>query len=322
VREADYYTPWEAAKALGIPPIRVFAMLCSGELEGRQDERARWWVPVGAVERARHHLETPSGPSDPSKHDDAEGRPANGEARSEGILPSLQGLPSGADVAGSEETGHEQGEASGPASPPISRINEAGAEEDEHYTVDEAAQILELSPACVRQMLRAGELEGKRREERIEGVLGPWRIPQRAVHALKEGHPGVLRAKRRNAGEANVTTTAQLPPDETTEDPLSEEASLEEASAQTPSEASELLSESVQEVREKAEALRQELGILEGRLERMEITESALQEGLQREKERADRERERADELWAELERARAPRREEPQEFWRRLFRP
>jgi hypothetical protein len=62
VREADYYTPGEAAKALGIPPIRVFAMLCSGELEGRQDERARWWVPVGAVERAQQRLGGPLGP--------------------------------------------------------------------------------------------------------------------------------------------------------------------------------------------------------------------------------------------------------------------
>jgi hypothetical protein len=323
VREADYYTPGEAAKALGIPPIRVFAMLCSGELEGRQDERARWWVPVGAVERTQQRLEAPLGPSDPSEHDDAEGHAvASGEARSEGIPPALQGLPSEAEVAGSEEPAHEQGEASVPASPPTSRMNAAGAEEDDHYTVDEAAQILELSPACVRQMLRAGELEGKRREERIEGVLGPWRISQHAVHALKKGHPGVLRAKRRTVGEANVTTMARLPPEETTGDPLLEEASLEEASTETPSEASELLSESVREVREKAEALRQELGVLEGRLERMEITESALREGLQREKERADRERERAEEMGAELERAKAPPREEPQEFWRRLFRP
>src|SRR5919112_6086423 len=321
LREADYYTPGEAAKALGIPPIRVFAMLCSGELEGRQDERARWRVPGGAVERAQQRLGAPSDPSDSSEHDDADGRPANGEARNEGMPPPLRGLSSEADMAGSEDTSHDQGEASVHASPPASRINAAEAEEDDHYTVHEAAQILELSPACVRQMLRAGELEGKRREERIEGVLGPWRIPQHAVHALKEGHPGVLRAKRHNAGEANVTTTAQLPPDETTEDPLSEEASLEEASADTPSEASELLSESVRKVQEKAEALRQELGILEGRLERMEITESALRKGLQWEKERADRERERADELRAELERERAPRRGEPQEFWRRLLR-
>jgi hypothetical protein len=321
MREIDYYTPGEAAKALGLPLIQVFAMLCRGELEGRQDEWARWRVSVSAVERAQQRLEPPSGPSD-SSEDAAEGRVANGEAHSEGVPTPLQGLPSGADVGGSEETAHEQSEASVPASPPTSRINVPRAEEDDHYTVDEAAQILELSPACVRQMLRAGELEGDRGEERIEGVLGPWRIPQRAVHALEEKHPGVLRAKRRTAGEVHLTSTTQLPPEEATEDTLPEEASLEEVSADTPSEASELLSESVREVREKAEALWKELGILEGRLELMEITESALRESLQQEKERADRERERADELRAEFERARIGRHGKPQELWRRLFRP
>ena len=87
-----------------------------------------------------------------------------------------------------------------------------------------------------------------------------------------------------------------------------------------PSEASELLSESVREVRERAEVLRKELGLLEGRLEFMEITESALREGLQREKERADREQEKADRLQAELERERARQHGEPQGSWRRLF--
>jgi excisionase family DNA binding protein len=32
--------------------------------------------------------------------------------------------------------------------------------EEETYTVDEAARILRLTPGRVRQMLRAGELEG------------------------------------------------------------------------------------------------------------------------------------------------------------------
>ena len=32
--------------------------------------------------------------------------------------------------------------------------------EEEYYTVDEAARILKLTPGRVRQMLRAGELEG------------------------------------------------------------------------------------------------------------------------------------------------------------------
>ena len=184
-------------------------------------------------------------------------------------------------------------------------------EVDHYYTVDEAARLLELSPACVRQMLRAGELEGERREERIEGVLGPWRIPERAVRALREGNPGVLQAKRRNVCGTD-TTTASLPSGESTADTLPE-ASLEEVSADTPSDASELLSESVREVREKAEALREELGLLEGRLELMEITESALKESLRREKEQADRERERGDGLQAELEAERAARRREDQ---------
>ena len=191
-------------------------------------------------------------------------------------------------------------------------------EGDHYYTVDEAARVLELSPACVRQMLRAGELEGERREERIEGVLGPWRIPKRSVHTLREGEPDVLRAKRREFCETD-TTTVSLPSGEATSDTLSE-ALLREVGTDTPSEASDLLSESVREIREKAEALREELGLLEGRLEMMEITESALREGLQREKERADHEHERADKLRDELEAERTRRGGEPREFWRRLF--
>ena len=31
--------------------------------------------------------------------------------------------------------------------------------EEEHYTVDEAARILKLTPGRIRQMLRASELE-------------------------------------------------------------------------------------------------------------------------------------------------------------------
>jgi hypothetical protein len=191
-------------------------------------------------------------------------------------------------------------------------------EGDHYYTVDEAARILELSPACVRQMLRAGELEGERREERIEGVLGPWRIPKRPVQTLREKEPDVLRAKRRELCETD-TTTVSLPSGEATSDTLSE-ALLSDVGMDTPSEASNLLSESVREIREKAEALREELGLLEGRLEMMEITESALREGLQREKERAESERERADRLRDELEAERTRHRGEPREFWRRLF--
>jgi excisionase family DNA binding protein len=58
----------------------------------------------------------------------------------------------------------------------------------------------------------------------------------------------------------------------------------------------------------KVEALNQELGRMEGRLELTEITESTLREQLERERERADR-------LEAEL------RDERSRGFWARLFR-
>src|SRR5215210_3109284 len=55
--------------------------------------------------------------------------------------------------------------------------------EEETYTVDEAARILKLTPGRIRQMLRAGELEGIPPEE--GGGRGPgrgWKIPMHAVH--------------------------------------------------------------------------------------------------------------------------------------------
>lgn len=53
--------------------------------------------------------------------------------------------------------------------------------EEEHYTVDEAARILKLTPGRIRQMLRAGELEGVPPGEAESGGRG-WKIPMHAVH--------------------------------------------------------------------------------------------------------------------------------------------
>ena len=171
---------------------------------------------------------------------------------------------------------------------------------DGEYGVDEAARILGLSPARVRQMLRSGELEGERREERIEGVLGPWRIPAQALREFQE---------RRAAREATADTVGGA-----------SQSPAGEVTAVTPSEASELLSEGVRQLREKVEDLLGELGRLESRLEAAEIQETTLRESLQRESERAERERERAAGLQAELDAERSRRNEEPQGVWHRLF--
>ncbi len=68
-QEADFYTAEEAAKVLGIPVRRVFSMLCSGELEGHQDEWARWLVPASAVQGARRSPEASPLPGGLPEHD-------------------------------------------------------------------------------------------------------------------------------------------------------------------------------------------------------------------------------------------------------------
>ena len=52
---------------------------------------------------------------------------------------------------------------------------------DDYYTTGEAARILKVTEARVRQMLGAGELEGTR-----DPASDRWRIPQHAVHARLE----------------------------------------------------------------------------------------------------------------------------------------
>jgi hypothetical protein len=89
-------------------------------------------------------------------------------------------------------------------------------------------------------MLRSGELEGERHEERVEGMLGPWRIPAGGVRALRE---------RLYAEAAQATVV--LPPGETLADAVPEASGMlpGERTADTPSDFSELLSEGVRDLR-------------------------------------------------------------------------
>jgi hypothetical protein len=107
-KEADFYSPAEAAKALGIPESRIFGMLSSGRLEGRQDEWARWWIPASAVSRARQNSE-PSPGSDISNEEDAESLAPGDEACDNADtapvrVDPLQKPSSGVDTPSGEET--------------------------------------------------------------------------------------------------------------------------------------------------------------------------------------------------------------------------
>ena len=188
------------------------------------------------------------------------------------------------------------------------------SESSDHHDVYEAARILGLSPARVRQMLRSGELAGERVEGHAKGVPGPWKVRADSVRALRASQEDT---QREDSGETAAETVALG-------DGLTGQVAAGgpgRDTGGTPSEAAELLSESVRRLMEKLEALKGELEQLEGRLEFSEIQEFALQESLRREKERAERERERADALQTELD---AQRRGqgggEQRSPWQRLF--
>jgi hypothetical protein len=169
--------------------------------------------------------------------------------------------------------------------------------EADYYTAHEAARVLGLSPARVRQMLRAGELQGERGPARMEGVPGPWRIPASAVSAHKES--------RQALEAANATETVALPQEEiapaTLQDTSRAAPEEQRPEEEAPSESTERLSEGVGVLRDKTQEILEELDRLESRLEEAEIEQIALREAAGREKERAEK-------LQAVLEAERAAR--------------
>src|SRR5215218_8971459 len=179
-------------------------------------------------------------------------------------------------------------------------------QEADYYTAHEVARLLGISPARVRQMLRAGELEGERGPALPEGVPGPWRVPAGAVRAYGEG---------RNAlAAADADETVALPPQEIT--PSTPRAAPGVSSPEgllpeeAPTETSERLSEGVGALRDKAAEIIEELDLLESRLEAAEIEHIAVRDAAGREKERAEK-------LQAALDAERSGRQEEHPGSWR-----
>jgi hypothetical protein len=163
------------------------------------------------------------------------------------------------------------------------------AREANYYSAHEAARMLGISPARVRQMLRAGELEGERGPSLVEGASGPWLVPANAVRVYQE-------SKTEAVAEAVASETVAMPREEVSR-PDEPPPGTEKAGA--PTETSERLSEDVGALRDKAEEILAELDRLEGRLEAAEVEQLALRET-------AGRERARAERLEAELDRVRA----------------
>jgi hypothetical protein len=182
-QEADFYTAEEAAKVLGIPVRRVFGMLCGGELEGHQDEWARWLVPASALQGAGRNPKASPYPGGLPEHDAGSRAAAEDETRvwdaaettvlSDG-RPFLE-LPVDVGSLGGEETTHETDEAlvgGRPASRdftessdaetverlPLDGRSEAAASDAAHDgNVEEIAERLAAAAAKTREL--RGRLE-------------------------------------------------------------------------------------------------------------------------------------------------------------------
>ena len=163
------------------------------------------------------------------------------------------------------------------------------AREADYYSAHEAARLLGVSPARVRQMLRSGEIAGERGPGVAGGVPGPWRVPASALEAHRRGdsRPGPG-APQDDAAETVAMPQGFPAPPPGAADEGPDLPTPGGGAVDTPSETSERLSEAVGALRAKAEGLLEELDRLEARLEAAEVQEIALREAARQEKERAD----------------------------------
>ena len=175
-READYYTPGEAASLLGLSEFAVLGLLTSGQLEGQQDEHARWWIPTAIIDEAVRR---------------AEESPGSGEPPSPSSEETTQLDPS-PDLAGRT---------------PETDYNGQSASESGWTTTDVAARALAVSPRTVRRLIDRGELEGRKVRE---GIVEAWEVSIDSLYTLRDKRESEGQVRR---SDPRVSDERQVPPD-------------------------------------------------------------------------------------------------------------
>jgi excisionase family DNA binding protein len=167
-KEADFYTPGDAAKVLGLAELTVLGLLTSGQLEGHQDERARWWIPSNAIDAARHS-KSPGHPVDSLARKTTATTPA---------IPDHRQAP----LASNKTT--QLGAVAGP-SPRTPSADNTGQPTNESgwTTTGQAARALAVSPRTVRRLIDRGELEGRKV---TEGIVEAWEVSIDSLYTLRD----------------------------------------------------------------------------------------------------------------------------------------
>ena len=178
-----FYTTGEVAKALGLSEATVLALLTSGQLEGQQDEWARWIVPLNVVDKAKKSQEqVPVVPADPSADTISSPDPASAEETLHYAEPpetdaqrSYAADISGQDTASSGWT-----------------------------NTDTAAKALGVSPRTVRRFIDRRELEGRKI---VDGIVESWEVSIDSLYALRDKR-GVEGQARRDDRRKSVEEDA------------------------------------------------------------------------------------------------------------------
>src|ERR687890_811682 len=178
-RGADTFTPGEVARALGLTEFTVLSLLTSGQLEGHQDEQARWWIPASAIDDAimRRSASADVQPDPPLEETTA--MPP--------VSPTDSADTPATDTPANEETNQFEADAevdAGPVqwTPPTDDDGQATSESG-CATTDKAARSLGVSPRTVRRFIDRGELEGRKV---TEGIVEAWEVSIDSLYALRD----------------------------------------------------------------------------------------------------------------------------------------
>jgi hypothetical protein len=180
-READFYTPGEAARLLELTEFTVLGLLTSGQLQGHQDEQARWWIPAAAVDEAVRRSRGADAPVDPSAEETIAMPPVSPEPQASEDTTTE---PEAGDAPGGNEAGT------------IAEVRGSSG----WVTIKVAAEALGVDPGTVRTYVSRGDLEAK---VDGEGVEKTYVVPIDSVYALRDRR-GASRKTRHSSREKSA----------------------------------------------------------------------------------------------------------------------
>jgi hypothetical protein len=196
-READFYTPGETASLLGLTEFTVLGLLTSGQLEGHQDDQARWWIPAAAVDEAVRRSRGADPLADPSAEETISMPP---------VSPGPHGsedTPVSEDTTTSNAVAEDEGRRTEPPDMRRTEAAEIGGQSDRGsgwVATDVAAKSLAVSPRSVRRFIDRGELEGRKVEE---GIVTAWEVSIDSLYALRD--------KRKAKGQSEGQVRRRVP---------------------------------------------------------------------------------------------------------------